>query len=99
MKVRFHPLAEHELTAAALFLEKEAELGGAFLDAYEAWEAQIREHPESCPEIGMGVRKGILKRFRYLIGYKIKGTGRAKYIRVLYVRHYAQNRKDWTSRQ
>jgi hypothetical protein len=31
MKVRFHPLAERELIAAALYLEQEAELGSDFL--------------------------------------------------------------------
>lgn len=99
MKVRFHPLAERELIAGALYLDQEAGLGSEFLDAYEAWEANIRKFPDSGPEIGMGIRKGLLKRFKYLIGYKIKGTGRAKHIRILYIRHYSQNRKDWGSRK
>lgn len=99
MKVRFHPLAERELIAAALYLDKEAGLGSDFLDAYEKWEAKVREFPEFGPEIGMGIRKGLLQRFKYLIGYKIKETVRGKYIRILYIRHYSQNRKDWGSRK
>lgn len=99
MKVRFHPIAERELIAAALYLDQEAGFGSDFLDAYEAWESQIREYPESCPEIGMGIRKGLLQRFKYLIGYKIKGSGRSKHIRILYVRHFSQKRDDWTVRK
>ena len=40
MKVRFHPLAERELIAGALYLDQKAELGSDFLDAYEEWEAK-----------------------------------------------------------
>lgn len=62
MQVGFHPLAERELIAAALYLDQEAELGSEFLDAYESWEANLRRFPESGPEIGMGIRKGLIKR-------------------------------------
>jgi hypothetical protein len=34
MKVRFHPLAERELVAAALYLNQEAGLGADFLDEF-----------------------------------------------------------------
>jgi hypothetical protein len=98
MKVRFHPLARRELIAAALYLDKEAHLGADFLDEYEKWESELKVCPEFCPEIGMGIRKGILKRFKYLVGYKIKGTGRQNHVRILYIRHFSQNRKDWDSR-
>jgi hypothetical protein len=74
------------------------QLGAGFLEEYENWEIELKAHPEFCPEIGFGIRKGILKRFKYLIGYKIKGTGRSQHIRILYIRHFAQNRKDWNSR-
>ena len=55
MKVRFNKLAARELVAASLYLENEAGLGQAFIDAYESWEQQIKEYPKSCPEIGFGV--------------------------------------------
>ncbi len=75
MKVRFHSLAERELIAAALYLDQEAGLGSEFLDEYADWEGLVQAHPESCPEIGVGIRKGLLKRFKYLIGYKIQRRG------------------------
>ena len=98
MKVRFHPLAQRELISAALYIEQEAQLGSEFLNEYEAWEANIRQFPESCPEIGLGIRKGVLKRFKYIVGYKIKGVDRSRSIRILYIRHAAQDSKDWTAR-
>lgn len=99
MKVKFHPLAEQELISAAIYLDREAGLGSAFLDAYEEWQATVSKHPQSCTEIGMGIRKGIIPRFKYLIGYKIKGSTGSHYIRILYIRHYAQNREDWNARE
>jgi len=98
VKVGFHPLARRELIAAALYLEGESGLGSAFLDEYERWEKVVCDHPESCPEIGMGIRKGILPRFKYLIGYRVRKSGRESEIRVLYIRHHAQNRIDWGDR-
>jgi len=76
MKVRFHPLAEKELVSAALYLQNKAQLGDPFLDEFERWTAQIKANPESCPEIGLGIRKGIINRFHYLVAYKIKGEGK-----------------------
>jgi hypothetical protein len=38
MKVRFHPLDERELIAAALYLDSEAGLGADFLEEYGIWE-------------------------------------------------------------
>jgi hypothetical protein len=58
VRVSFNRLAELELIAAARKLAEVANLGGAFLDEYEAWEAQIRQHPLSCPEIATGIRRG-----------------------------------------
>lgn len=82
MKVSFNLLAEQELIAAARKLADAANLGGVFLDEYEAWEAQIKEHPYSCPEIAPGIRRGYLSRFKYHVTYAIRGQS----IRILYVR-------------
>jgi len=48
VNVSFHRLAELELIAAARQLATTANLGVAFLDEYEAWEARIKRHPFSC---------------------------------------------------
>jgi hypothetical protein len=56
VKVSFNRLAEQELVAAARELTDAANLGAAFLDEYEAWETQVKQHPLSClksrPEFG-----------------------------------------------
>ena len=83
MKVSFNRLAEQELIAAARELAAVANLGAAFLDEYEAWEAQVKEHPFSCPEIAPGIRRGYLSRFKYHVTYQV----RAQRIRILYVRY------------
>ena len=82
MNVSFNRLAEQELIAAARYLAP-ANLGGAFLDEYEAWEARIMQHPLSCPEIAPNIRRGYLPRFKYHVTYTIRG----KSIRILYVRY------------
>jgi hypothetical protein len=86
VKVSFNRLAEQELIAAARNLADEANLGGAFLDEYQNWEAQIAKYPLSCPEIAVGIRRGYLLRFKYHITYAIRGNS----IRILYIRYARQ---------
>lgn len=47
MTASFNRSAGQELIAAARKLAEVTNLGGAFLDEYEAWEAQIKRHPLS----------------------------------------------------
>lgn len=82
MKVSFNRLAEAELIAAARYLEAEGNLGNAFLAEYAEWETRVRAFPESCPEIGTGIRRGYLPRFKYHVTYTLRGQT----LRVLYVR-------------
>ncbi len=83
MTVTFHRLAEQELIAAARHLATAANLGDAFLDEYEMWEARIVRHPFSCPEIVPNIRRGYLPRFKYHVTYSVCG----KSLRILYVRY------------
>jgi hypothetical protein len=83
VKVSFNRLADQELVAAARELADAANLGAAFLDEYEAWEAQIKAHPLSCPEIAPGIRRGYLSRFKYHVTYQVRGQT----IRILYIRY------------
>ena len=86
MTVSFNRSAGQELIAAARKLADVANLGGAFLDEYEAWEAQIKKHPLSCPEIASGIRRGYLSRFKYHVTYTVRGQS----IRILYVLYARQ---------
>ena len=92
MKARFNRLAEQELIAAAKHVQAEANLGGALLDEYAAWEARTLRFPKSCPEIAPGICCGFLPRFKYHVTYTI----RADTLRILYVRHARQAPlKNW----
>jgi hypothetical protein len=84
--VSFNRSAGQELISAARKLAEVANLGGAFLDEYETWEAQIKRHPLSCAEIASGIRRGYLPRFKYHVTYTIRGHS----IRILYVRYARQ---------
>lgn len=86
MRVSFNGFAEQELLAAAKHFEAEARLGVAFLEEYEAWERQIVEFPNSCPEIAPTIRCGYLSRFKYHVTYQVRG----EVIRILYIRHARQ---------
>ena len=86
MRATFNRLAVQELVEAACYLHVEANLGGAFLDEYEAWEARVLRFPKSCPEIAPGIRCGFLQRFKYHVTYTIRGDT----LRILYVRHARQ---------
>ena len=95
MKVAFNRLASEELIAAARHLKVEANLRHAFLDEYEIWEMQVKQFPQSFPEIAPGIRCGYLKRFKYHVTYRVE----ADTIRILYLRHEKQSRlKNWTRR-
>ena len=86
MRVSFHRFAEQELIAAARYLEVERHLGAAFLDEYKAWERQVLEFPQSCPEIAPTIRGGYLSRFKFHVTYQVRG----EVIRILYLRHARQ---------
>ncbi|PIP47248.1 MAG: plasmid stabilization protein [Deltaproteobacteria bacterium CG23_combo_of_CG06-09_8_20_14_all_51_20] len=73
MKVRFLLAAEIEMFDAAAFYEKQvALLGKNFLSIMEAAIDEISAQPETWPVIGDGVRKRPLRRFPYLILYRIE---------------------------
>lgn len=95
MKVTFNRLAAEELIAAARHINAEANLGHAFLEEYETWEKQVKQFPQSSPEIAPGIRCGYLKRFKYHVTYRVEADA----IRVLYLRHEKQSRlKNWNRR-
>lgn len=93
MKVSFNRLAEAELISAARYLEAERKQGDAFLDEYAEWESRVRAFPESCPEIGPGIRRGYLPRSKYHVTYTLRGQS----LRILYVRSARQQPLNrWT---
>ena len=95
MKVQFHPDATIELIEAAHFYEKRQEgLGERLLNAVEEAIAFIRRHPTIWRPDESGRRNYRVRRFPYLIIYKIKNNS----IYILAIAHTSRRPGYWKKR-
>ena len=95
MKVRFLEAAQQELDEAHEWYEVQVTgLGIKFIE--ESWVAtrRIMIFPESCEEVATGVRKCLLRRFPYMLIYKVEQTE----ILVLAVAHQHRKPRYWKNR-
>ena len=70
--VGYHEAAEEELLNEIGYLElRVSGLGRRFLAEVRRAESLIAQFPESAEEIRAGIRKRILRKFRYLLMYSI----------------------------
>jgi plasmid stabilization system protein ParE len=93
--VRYHEAAAAELLTAVSYLEGRAErLGRRFLEEVGRAENQIAGFPQSAAEISPGIRKCLLRKFRYSLIYSVEGDG----VIVLAVSHHSQAPHYWASR-
>ena len=95
MKVRFLAVAQQEFDEAYEWYEFQvAGLGGKFIE--ELWVAarRIMIFPESCEEIAAGVRKCLIRRFPYMLIYKVEQTE----VLVLAVAHQHRKPHYWKKR-
>lgn len=70
MIVRLTPEAQADLREAhAWYASREPRLGAEFLTAFEAVVRQIRDYPESAPEVQPEIRRALLHRFPYCVFY------------------------------
>lgn len=101
MKVVVHQDASDEAFDAACRYELEkAGLGVSFLNEYETVVRRIAERPERYPLLETappecGIRRGITKRFPYLVVYEVH----ADYCQVLAVAHAARRPSYWLLRR
>jgi plasmid stabilization system protein ParE len=71
-RTRYSKEAQEDLFDAVRFYEqREAGLGGDFLDEVESALADVREHPKRWPRIRRTVRKRNTRRFPFAIIYAI----------------------------
>ncbi len=95
MKVQFHPDATIELIEAAHFYEERQQgLGDRLLDAVEEAIAFIRRHPTIWRPDEQGRRKYRVRRFPFLIIYKIKNNS----IYILAIAHTSRRPGYWKKR-
>ncbi len=94
-RVEFHPLADQELTATALFYESRAHgLGTDFLDEAERLANNLAQFPELGAPLRGTLRRLALRRFPYSLLYRIE-TDR---IYILAVMHHRRRPGYWTDR-
>ncbi len=83
------------LNAAQGHDESRPGCGSRFLDEVEACLQSIAEMPLSFPEVDDGVRRALLRRFRYAVYFRIIDSST---IDVLGVLHQHQHEDTWRDR-
>jgi len=93
--IRFHPDAEEELAHARQWYDERREgLGTDFLLCMEEAIERIRRAPDTYPVVYRDVRQVIVRRFPYIILYRIEG----EQIVVFAVFHASRNPDVWKQR-
>jgi len=93
--IRYHEAAEEELLNEIGYLELQARgLGRRFLAEIRRAEDFIAQFPESAEEIGPGIRRKILHKFRYSLIYFIEKSG----LLILAVAHQRRRPGYWVGR-
>jgi plasmid stabilization system protein ParE len=93
--VRYHETAEVELLAEVEYLELCAEgLGRRFLEEIRGAESLIARFPEASEEIRPGVRKRVVRKFRYSLIYTLEEEGPL----ILAVAHHSRRPGYWAGR-
>lgn len=93
--VRYHPAAEDELLNEIGYLELRAKgLGRRFFTEVRRAESLIAQYPESAREILPGIRKRVLRKFRYALMYSIEKDG----LLILALAHHSRRPGYWAHR-
>ena len=93
--VRYHEAAEEELLNEIGYLELRAPgLGRRFFAEVRRAERLIAQFPESAEEIRPGIRKRLLRKFRYSLIYSVEQDG----LLILAVAHQSRRPEYWVGR-
>ena len=93
--IKYHWAAEAELLNEIAFLESQAiGLGQRLFDEVLMAEKRIREFPLSSPEVRTGIRKLVLRKFRYTLYY----TSDKETALILAVAHHRRAPQYWADR-
>lgn len=96
MRVIFRPEAEDELIEAIDWYEARSPgLGADLLRCVDVCVERISRQPESYPIVHRETRMGVVRRFPYLLLYRIMSNG----IAVVAVFHAKRDPKIWKARQ
>jgi len=93
--VRYHEAAEEELLNEIGYLELRGKgLGRRFFAEVRRAEGLIAQFPEAAEEIRPGIRKRILRKFRYSLIYSIETDS----LLILAVAHHNRRPGYWVGR-
>ena len=94
--VRYHEAAEDEFLNEIGYLEAQAKgIGRSFSAEVRRAESLIAQFPESAAEIRPGIRKRILRKFRYSLIYTIEKDG----LLILALAHHSRRPGYWIGRR
>jgi len=95
MRLIVRPEAEDELLEAIDWYEARAPgLGGELLRCVDACLLRIQRNPEAFPVVHRMTRMALVRRFPYLVLYRVMG----EFISVVAVFHAKRNPKTWKTR-
>lgn len=95
MRVKYHEAAEEELLHEIGYLEQRANgLGRRFFAEVQRAEDLIAQFPELAAEILPGIRRRILRKFRYSLIYTMERDG----LLILAVAHHSRRPGYWVGR-
>jgi plasmid stabilization system protein ParE len=93
--VRYHQAAEDELLNEVGYLERRVPgMGRRFYAEIRRAEGLIARFPESAQEVLPGIRRHILRKFRFSLIYSIEKDG----LLVLAVAHHSRRPRYWLPR-
>ncbi len=94
-RILFRPEAEGELSEASAWYESRGKgLGAEFLRAVEAAVSIIQRHPLAYPEVFVGVRRGVLRKFPYSVIYTVD----EEMVLIVACIHGRRDPKHWQGR-
>jgi plasmid stabilization system protein ParE len=94
-EVQFGRLVKWDLAEAYdWYEEREEGLGETFLDAFEARVEAIRENPRSFPVVHRDVRRSLLRRFPYMVLYRVESLQ----VTVIGCLHGRRDPRSWQER-
>ena len=93
--VKYHEAAEEELLTQIAYLEDQARgLGRRFFTEVQRAENLIAQSPQSAAEILPGIRRYVLRKFRYALIYSIEEDC----LLILAVAHHSRRPNYWAGR-
>ena len=95
LSVELSPEAEEDVADAVAWYEKKLSgLGTSFLAEIKRALELLSDHPESFPEMRVGVRRSSVRRFTYGIYYRVRNDT----VEVIGVFHNRRSPKVWQKR-